>query len=168
MIVLVMGVSGSGKSTVGALLAHRLGIRFVDGDDFHPPENIARMSAGYPLDDTHRRVWLVRIAHALESAFLAQESLVLACSALKQSYRDQLLAAAPSCRIVWLHGPRDLLHQRLQSRRHHFMPPGLLASQLATLEPPAGVLPVAVSDPPEMIVARLLQHLCSPEQPNEH
>jgi gluconokinase len=129
--VLVMGVSGSGKSTVGALLATALGLRFVDGDSLHPESNRRKMAAGIPLSDADRQPWLAAVG-----AVLAQGVVVVACSALRRSYRDRLRSAASDLRVVYLRGSRDLLYQRLGARRHDFMPPALLDSQLATLEPP--------------------------------
>lgn len=128
--VVVAGVSGSGKSTVGALLATRLGIPFVDGDDLHPAANVAKMTAGIPLDDEDRGPWLDAVG-----ARLAQSPVVIACSALRRRYRDRLRAAAPSTRFVLLDGDREILAARMGSREH-FMPSALLDSQLATLERP--------------------------------
>jgi carbohydrate kinase (thermoresistant glucokinase family) len=129
--IIVMGVSGSGKSTVGALLATRLGLPFIDGDDLHPQANKQKMAAGIPLDDADRAPWLDTIAAAL-----ARAPVVVACSALKRRYRDRLRAKAPRVQFIYLAGSPELLAQRLSTRSHEFMPPGLLASQLATLEPP--------------------------------
>jgi len=126
-----MGVSGSGKSTVGVLLAQRLNYRFVDGDDLHPPANVAKMAAGVPLDDADRAPWLDQVA-----VVLSEGSCVVACSALKRSYRDRLRAADPALILVYLEGPRSVLSERLQGRTHRYMPATLLDSQLTTLEPP--------------------------------
>ncbi|HEU0257013.1 MAG TPA: gluconokinase [Microbacteriaceae bacterium] len=132
-LVVVMGVSGSGKSTVGEALAGRLGVRFVDGDDLHPASNVAKMAAGHPLTDDDRWPWLARIGGALADA--RETGLVVACSALKKSYRDVILAKEPRSFFVHLAGPRRVLESRLGARHGHFMPPSLLDSQLATLEP---------------------------------
>jgi gluconokinase len=129
--IIVMGVSGSGKSTVGALLATRLGLPFIDGDDLHPQANKQKMAAGIPLDDADRAPWLDTIAAAL-----ARAPVVVACSALKRRYRDRLRANAPHVQFIYLAGLPDLLAQRLSTRSHEFMPPELLESQLAILEPP--------------------------------
>lgn len=129
--VVVMGVSGSGKSTVGAALAQRLRVPFADADDFHSPENIAKMSAGHALDDDDRRPWLDAIGQWLvEHA----DGGVMSCSALKRSYRDQLRAHAPSVFFVHLDGPIEVITRRQASRPGHFMPAALLESQFATLE----------------------------------
>ncbi len=129
MKIIIAGVSGSGKSTVGKLLAERLGCEFADADDFHPPENIAKMKAGIPLDDADRAGWL----EALGKHLASRENIVLACSALKKIYRDRLRELAGPLRFFVLTLDRDLLLQRMKSRQH-FMPASLLDSQLATLE----------------------------------
>ena len=132
MMVLVMGVSGSGKSSVGVALAERLGVPFLEGDSLHPAANVAKMAAGLPLDDADRVPWLAAIATWMED----RTDGVVACSALKRAYRDRLREAAPGMRIVALLPPPDILAERLGHRRGHFMPGSLLASQLATLEEP--------------------------------
>jgi carbohydrate kinase (thermoresistant glucokinase family) len=128
-----MGVSGSGKSTVGELIAKRLGATFIDGDLLHPKANVAKMESGTPLNDEDRKPWLETIARKFADA--GDDSLVIACSALKRAYRDIIRAAAPRARFVLLHGAAELLADRLEHRGGHFMPSSLLASQLATLEP---------------------------------
>ncbi|WP_454622388.1 gluconokinase [Bradyrhizobium cenepequi] len=132
-----MGVSGSGKSTVGEALAARLGWRFEDGDRFHPASNVAKMSAGQPLTDDDRRPWLQAIADEIDRVCAAGQRLVVACSALKRGYREILLHGRNDVRIVYLDGSEALIASRLAERKGHFMPPGLLASQFQTLEPPA-------------------------------
>jgi gluconokinase len=129
--VVVMGVSGSGKTTVGERLAAALGLRFVDADDMHPAANVAKMTDGIPLTDTDRWPWLDAVG-----AVLAQGDVVVACSALRRSYRDRLRLAAPRVRVVYLQVDRDVLAERLAHRPGHFMPATLLDSQLETLEPP--------------------------------
>lgn len=131
--IVVMGVSGSGKSTVGAALAQRLGVPFGDADDFHPPANIAKMTAGVALDDTDRHPWLEAIGEWL--AQRAAQGGVISCSALKVAYRDQLRDHAPRTTFVHLHGSRDVIARRQASRPGHFMPASLLDSQFDTLEP---------------------------------
>jgi gluconokinase len=134
--LVVMGVSGSGKSTIAEHLATRLGWRYVDGDLFHPPANVAKMSAGHPLTDEDRWPWLRAIAAEIDRLSAAGEPAVVACSALKRAYRVILVHGRDDVRIVFLDGTQDLIAKRLAERRGHFMPPGLLDSQFKTLEPP--------------------------------
>jgi gluconokinase len=136
-LYVVMGVSGSGKSLIGAAFARALGIDFVEGDDYHSAENVQRMSREVPLSDDDRVRWLRSLAVRIREAKDAGTGLVMTCSALKRSYRDVLRAQASELRFVFLRGPRALLAERLASRRGHFMPPSLLDSQLATLEEPS-------------------------------
>jgi gluconokinase len=144
--LVVMGVSGSGKSTVADQLAERLGWRYEDGDKFHPASNVAKMSAGHPLTDEDRWPWLQAIADEIDRVCKAGERAVIACSALKRAYRDILVHGRNDVRIVFLNGNQDLIAGRLAARKGHFMPPGLLASQFRTLEPPgADENPVMVS-----------------------
>lgn len=131
----VMGVSGSGKSSVGQQLAQALQQPFIEGDAFHPPANIARMSSGIALSDADRADWLVALGHEIRRARQQHGGYVLSCSALKRQYRDRLRAADPALRFAHLHGEAAMLAQRLAGRNAHFMPPSLLASQLAALEP---------------------------------
>jgi len=152
MIVVVMGVSGSGKTTVGSALAARLGCEFLDGDDWHPPENVARMAAGVALTDEDRRPWLDRLNAMLRQRAARGEGAVLACSALKQSYRDRLAAGLDRCEFVFLHGAYDLIRERLAARKHRYMPASLLESQFATLEPPVQAIAVDVAQSPESCV----------------
>ncbi len=141
-----MGVSGSGKSTVADALAKRLGWRYEDGDRFHPPGNVAKMSAGHPLTDEDRLPWLQAIADEIDRVCRQGERAVIACSALKRAYRDILLHGRADVRFVFLKGTQDLIAGRLAARKGHFMPPDLLASQFRTLEPPAaGEHPITVS-----------------------
>jgi gluconokinase len=132
-LVVVMGVSGSGKSTVGAALAQRLRVPFADADDFHPPANIAKMTAGHPLDDHDREPWLEAVGGWL--AEHDETGGVMTCSALKRAYRDTLRASAPRLELVHLDGSRAVIARRQSSRPGHFMPAALLDSQFATLEP---------------------------------
>jgi len=136
MTILVMGVSGSGKSTLASALADDLGWAMLEADDFHPPENKAKMAAGVALDDKDRAPWLAALASDLRDHASRGEAVVLACSALKESYRQTLRGGDPDLLVVWVHGTRDLLARRMADRAGHFMPPALLDSQLATLENP--------------------------------
>lgn len=134
-VVVVSGVSGSGKTTVGTLLAGRLGVAYLEGDDRHPPANVAKMSAGQPLDDDDRRPWLLDLAGWIGEREAAGHGGVVSCSALKRSYRNLLRSGHPSVWFLQLVGSPHALAQRMSTRKGHFMPPELLASQLATLEP---------------------------------
>jgi gluconokinase len=155
MRVIVMGVSGSGKSTVGRLLAARLGCEFLDGDDFHPPENVRKMAAGMPLADDDRWPWLKN----LNGKLLAAREVVLACSALKESYRKVLSESVADCHLVHLRGDIELIRSRLAQRKHRYMPASLLESQFAALEPPAGAIEVDIVQAPERCVAEILDAL---------
>jgi carbohydrate kinase (thermoresistant glucokinase family) len=160
-VVLLMGVAGCGKTTVGALLAERWGATFLDGDGFHPIANVQRMAAGVPLTDADRAGWLDAIAARLARRG-KNERIVLACSALKRSYRDRLRAAAPDALLVHLAGDPALLANRLASRQGHYMPASLLPSQLATLEAPQPdehAITLDVDAAPAKLVATLLAHL---------
>jgi gluconokinase len=154
MIVVVMGVSGCGKSTVGEALAESLGWRFLDADDFHPPANVAKMAAGTPLVDEDRWPWLDRLAAEMRAINAGGGDAVLACSALRQAYRDRL-AAAGDVRFVHLAGDLPTIAARLASRQHRYMPQSLLASQFATLEPPADAIGVDVRDPVAVQIAAI-------------
>ncbi len=159
--LIIMGVSGCGKSTVGERLAQKLGLSFLEGDALHPPRNVALMAAGTPLTDADRADWLDTIAHHL-SALPPHEGLVVSCSALKRAYRDRLRAAEPSLRFVHLTGDKQLLEARLDQRQGHYMPPTLLDSQLLTLEPPSaeeGALSLDIAESAEHLVAQIEQHL---------
>ena len=134
--LIVMGVSGSGKSTIADGLAGRLRWTFEDGDRFHPASNVAKMSAGHPLTDEDRWPWLQAIADEIDRVCKTGEHAVIACSALKRAYRDVLVHGRNDVRVVFLNGTQELIASRLARRKGHFMPPGLLASQFSTLEPP--------------------------------
>ncbi|WGR96037.1 gluconokinase [Bradyrhizobium sp. ISRA443] len=141
-----MGVSGSGKSTIADHLAIRIGWRYEDGDTFHPPGNVAKMSAGQPLTDEDRRPWLQAIADEIDRTCKVRERAVIACSALKRTYRDILVHGRDDVRLIFLEGTQDLIAARLAARKGHFMPPGLLTSQFRTLEPPtADERPIVVA-----------------------
>jgi gluconokinase len=155
--VVVMGVSGSGKSTIGPLLAGALGVAFADADDFHPPANIAKMAAGTPLSDDDRWPWLDALG-----AHLAQAGGVIGCSALKRAYRDRLRTHRRDAAFLHLAGDPALIAARQAARPGHFMPPALLASQFATLEPPGAdeaALALDIGAAPEAVVARALAWL---------
>lgn len=158
--VVMMGVSGSGKSTVGEALAEAAGVLFVDGDGLHPAANVAKMSAGIPLVDADRWPWLDVIAQTLAGH---PEGVVVACSALRKIYRDRIRAGAPGVRFVFLDGPMEVIGTRQASRKGHFMPPSLLASQFATLERPGAdepdVLTVSVEQPIEAVAADAVRAL---------
>jgi gluconokinase len=134
--MIVMGVSGSGKSTIADKLAERLNWTYEDGDRFHPASNVAKMSAGLPLTDEDRWPWLQAIADEIDRVCKAGERAVIACSALKRAYREVLVHGRNDVRIIYLNGTQQLIADRLAERKGHFMPPGLLASQFKTLEPP--------------------------------
>jgi len=154
-VVVLMGVCGSGKTEIGRLLAARLGCDFLDGDDFHPPANVAKMRSGRPLDDSDRWPWLDRLAAEINARLADGRGAVVACSALARRYRDRLGIARPGVMLVHLDGDRDLLAQRLAARQGHFMPATLLESQLAALEPPTAderPLIVDIAATPEAIV----------------
>jgi gluconokinase len=159
--LVIMGVSGCGKSTVGEGLAKALQLPFLEGDSLHPPRNVALMAAGTPLTDEDRAGWLDTIAARL-AALPDDAGLVVSCSALKRAYRDRLRRAAPDVRFVHLHGTPVLLAQRLQQRQHLYMPPTLLDSQLATLEMPTAdehVISLNIADPVPQLLQQALQAL---------
>lgn len=162
--IIVMGVSGSGKSVIGSLLAAQLGGVFEDGDDFHPPANKAKMSTGTPLTDEDRWPWYAVLRQRIEEMRKETPVYVLACSALKPIYRDKLRAgdADASLRFVLLDGTRDLITQRMAARKGHFMPLSLLDSQMATLEPTPDLVRVSIEPAPERIVADIMQNLQAP------
>jgi len=162
MIVIVAGVSGSGKTTVGELLASRLAWPFTDGDSLHPAANIAKMRAGVPLTDEDRWPWLEAVAAVMDERIAAGQSAVVACSALKRSYRDLLLAGRPAARMVFLDVGRDLLAARLAARHGHFFRADLLASQLADLEnpqPAERMLVLPAVGTPEQIARQIISRL---------
>jgi len=148
MIVLLMGVSGAGKTTLGERLAKRLAWPFIDADDYHPAASVAKMAAGMALDDEDRWPWLDALNHRLRE----ERDAVLACSALKAAYRERLLAGIVDARVVFLHGAQTLIAMRLAERKHRYMPASLLESQFATLEPPRQAITVDVAGDPDACV----------------
>ena len=154
-----MGVAGSGKTTVAKLFAKKHGAVFYEGDDFHPPENVAKMRGGIPLTDADRKKWLQALRKIIVRALAKKEFAVLACSALKAKYRDELAADDARVKFVHLTGPRTLIAERLKNRRGHFMPAALLESQFAILEPPSDALVFNCEKSPEKIVQELIHVL---------
>lgn len=159
MVIVVMGVSGSGKTTVGRLLAADLGWIFYEGDEAHPLDNLRKMAAGIPLTDADRLPWLRELRRLIESSLAAGEDAVLACSALKESYREVLAGGLAGVCFVHLTGDPVLIAERLEHRQGHFMKAGMLASQLAVIEPPEGGISVEVEGSPEEIVAEVRRRL---------
>jgi carbohydrate kinase (thermoresistant glucokinase family) len=158
-ILIMMGPMGCGKTTVGRLLAQTLAWPFIDADDFHPAANVAKMRQGVALNDADRRPWLEALRAAIDRWRLAGQSGIMACSALKKTYRRILGVDQQTVRTVYLQGSFELLHARIEARRNHYMPTDLLQSQLDTLEPPAGGLTVDISVPPEAIVAHIINQI---------
>jgi gluconokinase len=155
MIVIIMGVSGCGKSTIGKPLAERLGYPFLDADEFHPPANVAKMAAGIPLTDADRQPWL----ELLNAKLRVQDNAVLACSALKESYRQTLTRGLAGFRLVHLRGDIELIRARLAERTHRYMPASLLESQFATLEPPQDAIEVDIGQLPEACLKEIQARL---------
>jgi gluconokinase len=153
MIVVLMGVSGVGKTTIGELVAQRLGWRYIDADDHHPKENIAKMAAGIPLEDADRWPWLDTLNRLLRN----ERNVVIGCSALKESYRRRLLAGVQHALLVHLYGSKELIASRVAQRKHRYMPASLLDSQFATLEPPRRALKVDVAGDVERSVATIVE-----------
>ena len=158
MVVVLMGVAGSGKSTVGRLLAERSGATFYDADDFHTPANVEKMRAGVPLTDEDRQPWLDALRELIRDCLGRGGRAVLACSALKEEYRERLLVDG-RVRVVYLKGDYSLIEERLKNRRGHFMKPGMLDSQFDALEEPRQALQVEVAAPPEEIVETIKDRL---------
>jgi carbohydrate kinase (thermoresistant glucokinase family) len=161
-IAIVMGVSGSGKTTVAVRLADALGVAFLEGDELHPPANVEKMKSGTPLTDADRWPWLRAIAARIDEWRAAGKGGVVTCSALKRAYRDILVGDRPEVRLVYLAGSHRLIHERMAARHEHFMPLGLLDSQFKTLEEPGPderPIVVDVGGTPEQIVAEILRQL---------
>jgi gluconokinase len=161
MIVVLMGVTGSGKTTIGELLAQRTGAVFADADDYHPPANKQKMAAGHPLNDEDRQPWLETLNKLMRGWYESAQSGVLACSALKQKYRDTLASGMPhdALTLVWLDTPKEIIAERLAARHHEFMNPNLLQSQFDTLEPPADALRIVNDRAPEQVVNTILEKI---------
>jgi gluconokinase len=155
MVIVLMGVAGSGKTTLGQMLATQLGWEFADADEFHPAANIAKMSAGNALDDTDRAPWLAAIRSWIDRHLANGTNGIVTCSALKERYRKLLGTSRPGVRLVYLHGPRAILAARLAGRTGHFMKAKMLEGQLAEMEEPVDALSVDVSPAPEAIVATI-------------
>jgi len=156
---IVMGVSGSGKTSVGKLLAEQLGWEFYDADDFHPPENVAKMANGMPLSDSDRAPWLAVLNKLISASLKANRPGVLACSALKEWYRQQLMDGNDGVQIVYLKGSYDLIWSRMEKRINHYMKPHMLKSQFDTLEEPNDALTTNISMPIDEIVQAILKQL---------
>lgn len=161
MVLLIMGVAGSGKTLIGSMLAKALNWRFADADQFHPAANLQKMSQGVPLTDADREPWLRAMRNAIVGWIQSGESAVLACSALKQQYREQL-TVGPELKIVYLKGEPDLIHERLSHRQAHFMKAEMLASQFADLEEPADAIVIDIARPPDQIVSEIQRKLGLP------
>jgi gluconokinase len=158
MIVIVMGTTGSGKTTIGSLLGKRLGWEFVDADDFHPPANVEKMKHGIPLTDTDREPWLKALHDKIVEWTAGKHNVVLACSALKQSYREELRAGS-EVKFVYLKGTYELFSRRVLTRKGHFAKQDLIASQFAALEEPTDAIIADASDSPEEIVSEVRKQL---------
>ncbi len=157
-IIFIMGVSGSGKTTTGKLLAERIHFPFFDADDYHSPANIEKMKAGIPLTDEDRKDWLQSL-NELAIHQQTKKGAVIACSALKQSYRDVLQKNIVLSRWFFLEGSMELILERMQKRKDHFMPPALLQSQLDSLEPPASAITIPIDQNPSSIVSTILEYI---------
>jgi len=159
LVLIFMGVSGCGKTMVGTLFAKKTGAIFIEGDEYHPPENVEKMRRGIALTDMDRTEWLHTLRHIITRSLDRGAFTVMTCSALKAAYRDRLQDGDARIQFVHLTGPRALVEARLKARKNHFMPPTLLDSQLATLEPPANALTFSCERSPEEIVTALIQAL---------
>jgi len=159
--LIVMGVSGSGKTSVGKGLAESLGWDFFDADDFHPPENVAKMASGIPLDDSDRAPWLTALHDLISSSLKQNKPGVLACSALKERYRQQLMTGHAGVQLVYLKGSYDLIWSRMIARKEHYMKPHMLRSQFDTLEEPANALTVEILVPVPEIIQEIMRFIAN-------
>ncbi|HEX9665952.1 MAG TPA: gluconokinase [Thermodesulfobacteriota bacterium] len=159
MVIIIMGVEGTGKTTIGKMLAEKLGWKFYDADDYHPVANIEKMRNGIPLDDEERRPWLNEIRNLINSSLNGNEPSIIACSALKNSYREFLKQSKEQIIFVYLKGDKNTISKRLASRKGHFAGTQLLESQLRTLEEPEGVITADISKRPEVIADSIIEKL---------
>ncbi|MDB6127255.1 MAG: gluconate kinase [Verrucomicrobia bacterium] len=159
MVAVLMGVAGSGKTTIGEQLAQELGWAFADADRFHPTANVAKMSAGQPLDDRDRAPWLAAIRSYIDDTVAAGRNAVVTCSALKERYRTALIGDPQLVKLVYLRGTKEILWERISGRKNHFMKPAMLDSQLAALEEPSAALVVEIDQPLSEVVAAIRRGL---------
>jgi gluconokinase len=159
MICIIMGVAGSGKSTIGTLLSRQTGWQFYDGDDFQPPENVQKMSLGIPLTDGDRQSWLLALRALIDEKIANKSNVIIACSALKASYRELLQGKNRDIAWIYLKGDRELLTKRLQQRQNHFMKAEMLASQLGVFEEPNNAAIVSIEQTPQEIATQILDYL---------
>ncbi len=165
MVLIFIGVSASGKTTLGQAMADATGWTFLDGDDFHPPANMDKMQRGHPLDDHDRTPWLLRLRQEIEKALEKKRPLLMACSALKLSYREVLQRDDKRVKFIYLDASRELIRQRLEARTDHFMPPGLLDSQFEALEAPQGDILALDAALPTDTLLRQVYETFLPDQP---
>jgi gluconokinase len=161
MVVVLMGVAGSGKTTIGRQLAGELGWKFADADEFHPPANVAKMSAGNPLDDSDRAPWLAAIRLYIDTRLERDENAVVTCSALKEKHRIALIGDPARVKLIYLRGTRELLWSRINGRQGHFMKPAMLDSQLAALEEPVGAPAIDIARSPSQIIAAIREAIAA-------
>lgn len=159
MFIIIMGVSGCGKTTIGKRLAHELNIPFYEGDAFHPPSNVEKMSGGSPLTDEDRKSWLAALANLINLTLESGEEGVLACSVLKKIYRDRLRANPENVQFIYLKGPYELIFSRIKERPSHYMPIDLLKSQFDDLQEPENALTIKIDQTPEEVISEILTFL---------
>lgn len=155
MVIILMGVSGCGKTTVGNLISQESGLPFFDADDFHPPENVEKMKSGEPLNDEDRQPWLEKLATQIEK-WNRKKGAILACSALKETYRQLLLSKSKDVQFVYLKGNKDTILERMKARKGHYMPPKLLDSQFEALEEPSNAITIFIENSPNEIMRQIL------------